>query len=61
MEFTLRIDLGNDAMRTNGDVADALRDLAVKFDRYGTDECVPEGSNVRDANGNPVGRWEITA
>jgi hypothetical protein len=55
--FTLR--LGNAAMQTNGDVADALRRTADLFARYGSEPVVPERAKVRDLNGNTVGEWTV--
>lgn len=53
-KFKLHIKLGNDAMSTKDDVANALRELADKLDRTGDDS-----GNIRDYNGNTVGKWEI--
>lgn len=56
--FTLRIDLGNDAMRTWGDIASALRGVADIMDRDA--QKVPEdveSEAIRDINGNRVGGW----
>lgn len=60
-QFAFTIELGNDAMRTNGDIAEALRQLASQFDgdAYGPAEAGDSG-HVRDANGNTVGDWEIS-
>lgn len=60
LQFTLTIELGNAEMRTNGDIAQALRKLATLFDgdAYGLVEADDNGS-VRDGNGNTVGVWEI--
>lgn len=51
--FTLRIDMGNDAMQTPYDVADALRGVILTLDNGGTYGA------VKDANGNTVGQWAI--
>lgn len=52
--FSLDIDLGNEAMRTHEDVANALRDVADSLD-----ESTGQGWSgiIRDANGNHVGGW----
>lgn len=53
-EFKLRIELGNDAMRTWDDVADLLAYCARTF----ADDQSPAtqgGMRLRDANGNAVG------
>jgi hypothetical protein len=56
--FTLTIDLGNDAMQTPQDVAEALRGIAEDLDeRVGV---FPERRGVRDGNGNTVGRYFVT-
>lgn len=51
--FAVRIELGNDAMRTPEDVAGALRRLADKIERKGYYEHA-----IRDVNGNMVGESE---
>lgn len=64
--FTLRIELGNDAMQTAEDVAAALHNVAYRVEQHG-------GSvGIRDDNGNNVGyaqfqqdpravAWEVLA
>jgi hypothetical protein len=49
-QFTLTIELGNAAMQTSDDIAEALRETAdnVAIDAHGT---------IRDTNGNKVGLW----
>jgi hypothetical protein len=56
--FQLQIKLGNEAMQTASDVADALRRVAERLDERGFD--APTGI-VRDINGNLVGAWERTS
>jgi hypothetical protein len=64
MEFTLKIELGNDAMMFGPDVAQALTKVAERisaltepfevldpFDRHG---------QIMDENGKKVGSWKIT-
>lgn len=53
--FTLRIDLGNAAMQTREDVAEALGNIAenIAFSTH-------ESGTIRDANGNSVGSWELS-
>lgn len=53
-KFKLHIKLGNDAMSTKDDIANALRELADKLDRTSDDS-----GRIRDYNGNTVGEWEI--
>lgn len=64
MKFTLNIELGNDAMRTPHDIAEALSGVAYIM-RGSTipfvELTLPHSSVIRDANGNEVGRWEVTA
>jgi hypothetical protein len=50
-QFTVKIYLGNDAMQTPEDVADALRRVAEQLENGTT-----EGS-IRDINGNTVGSF----
>lgn len=51
--FSLEIRLGNAAMRTPEDVADALRRTADRLE--GAQECLR--AEIRDLNGNVVGSW----
>jgi hypothetical protein len=51
-EFTLRIELGNDAMQSGPDVADVLRQVA---DRIEND--LEARGKIRDLNGNTVGEY----
>lgn len=51
--FVLTIDLGNDAMRTEGDLATAVRDVSSAL-AYG----IADGT-VKDRNGNTVGSYEV--
>jgi len=56
--FTLRIDLGDDAMQTTLDVADALEQVAARLRSHGgwsADESAP----IKDVNGNTVGSWSV--
>lgn len=58
MQFKLTIELGNDAMQTGGDIADALRGLAERIDtRRGGD--LADSGTVRDYNGNTVGTYDV--
>lgn len=54
MKFKLEITLGNDAMQTGEDIAEALCKVG---------EAVIVGvekSGIWDINGNRVGHWEMT-
>lgn len=58
MKLTVEINLGNDAMRTGGDVAAKLDQLA---DLIGGWNPLFEGHReILDRNGNTVGRWALT-
>ncbi len=54
-QFALTIKLGNDAMRTLEDVADALESVARSL-RVGT--CYGQTRPIHDINGNRVGEWK---
>ena len=61
MKLVITIALGNDAMRTPRDVAEAvsrhMKRLGSKpFEDFETDW--PSGP-IRDVNGNKVGEWEV--
>jgi hypothetical protein len=60
MRFELKIELGDDAMRTPPNVASALKLVAkhVLNDLYGRFTLGDYGT-IRDVNGNTVGRWEL--
>ena len=55
MEFKLTIELGNDAMKDQYDIATALRQLARDV------ESGREAGYVRDLNGNTVGEYALVA
>lgn len=57
-ELKLSIELGNDAMQTHDQLADAVAKAATAI-RLTTRIGVFE-QGIRDANGNTVGRWELT-
>jgi hypothetical protein len=59
MQFTLTIELGNDAMSDPGDIADALETTADTLRMYGFSEGIIY-STIVDENGNTVGKWEVT-
>ena len=67
MKFVLSIDLGNDAMQTPGDVAEALwrvyRNLnSLTAARVGSGDVklrATDEGKIIDVNGNTVGRWEV--
>jgi hypothetical protein len=58
MRFTLSIDLGNAAMQTSGDVADALMGVISKI--MESEELEPgHATSIMDVNGNRVGQWKV--
>ena len=69
--FNLRIELGDAAMSTPHDVSVALANLAASDHLYRDTEdydvLVPaadgtiRSGTIRDANGNTVGEWSVTA
>jgi hypothetical protein len=50
-QFALAIDIGNDAMQSAEDIADALRDVAALLYQGQT------SGPIHDVNGNTVGRF----
>lgn len=52
--FILRVELGNDAMRTREQLSRAIRDVATRI----TIAEHTEG-RIRDENGNTVGDWAL--
>jgi len=64
VQFCLRINIGNDAMTTGSDVANALRDIAEFIQGNGNMESYTRGNGypgkyVNDINGNTVGFWDV--
>jgi hypothetical protein len=57
MIFKLEIELGNDAMKTPGHVADKLQELSRRV--RGAKLQDGEGAKVLDLNGTSVGRWRF--
>lgn len=58
--FTLTITLGNDAMQTLGDVADALARVSRYIDTHQGDIIPGESRGIFDANGDRVGEWSVS-
>ena len=62
MTFTLQIELGNAAMLTFDDVAEALKALAEKLEgnhaHVDGATAFDRNGHITDANGNKVGTWE---
>lgn len=65
MTFHFTVELGNDAMQSGKDVADALRIAADELADYDlpftANDCVPvcSAQGIFDANGNMVGMYEL--
>jgi hypothetical protein len=57
-EFTCTIKLGNAAMLTGRDVAEALRKLAGLVEEYNAGNII--AGSIRDTNGNVVGRYSLS-
>lgn len=62
-QFILKIETGNDAMRTNRDLARALKeqsekvkcqDILSQAKKYGSID-----GKIMDRNGNTVGSWQV--
>lgn len=62
MELNVKIDVGNDAMTSGVDLANALRKVAKDLVQCYGAESVPEpisAQRIGDMNGNRVGSWWI--
>ncbi len=59
-KFTIKIQLGNDAMRSEADIANALRDIAGKIFHGHISLKEPNETTIRDENGNRIGSVAIT-
>jgi len=57
VRFILTIELGNDAMSTRAQLAQALRDAAVSVEDYAYRQGYSK--RIQDANGNTVGEWKF--
>jgi hypothetical protein len=57
--FRLTINLGNAAMGTTDDVAEALENLAERLRKDGRSRPKIDSGHIRDINGNTVGEWEF--
>lgn len=61
MTFKLQIELGNDAMQTGVDIADALRAHADLLEEYNNRQLANTSKHgIRDTNGSTVGFWMVT-
>lgn len=59
MTFTLEIEMGNDAMQTYADIAQATQRIFSDFSRR-HDEATDDRGRIYDANGNRVGYWMVS-
>lgn len=62
MKFSLEINLGNDAMRTYGDIAGALRRVAANIEKnhdFQEEAHHDAEGDIKDPLGNSVGSWAI--
>lgn len=55
-KLVVTIELGNDAMQTPKDVAEALRELATTIEGK---EAGNHSGTILDDNGNTSGSWEL--
>lgn len=64
MYFNLKIELGNDAMKSPHHVAYALKQIAsrISFEGFGQSrgELGTFTESIRDVNGNTVGHYVVT-
>jgi hypothetical protein len=59
MKFSLEIDLGNEAMLTYADIAQATKRIFADFaNRY--EDATDDAGRIYDINGNKVGTWEVS-
>jgi len=60
VKFELTISLGNDAMKDENDLADAIRRVAESVANFSiTPGSTIIGGTTRDENGNKVGTWFV--
>lgn len=57
MTFTIKIELGNEAMQDPSDVAEALERVADDLRDFGFAHILVVDRKIRDLNGNTVGEW----
>ena len=61
MTFQIKITLGNEAMEHGDHIAEALRKVASHVEHIRAGGLPGREDKIRDANGNTVGRWKVTA
>ena len=60
MTFTLKIEMGNDAMQFSSDLANAVHKVANHLENINTEDLATVGQAfIRDINGNTVGYWRV--
>jgi len=59
ISFRLSLYLGNDAMRTPSDIANALKEAAENIEQMAGLWEMSMSQNIRDKNGNVSGRYAI--
>jgi hypothetical protein len=59
-KFSLEIEMGNEAMQSYADIAQAVRRIFADFANRPEEVDEGENGNVYDLNGNKVGTWEIS-
>lgn len=61
MRFVLTIDIGNEAMTTAGDIANALRKTSqlIREGGYSHTPAVGDSGPILDDNGNRCGSWHV--
>ena len=57
-KFSMQIELGNDAMQTYADIAQATRRIFADFANH-HEEATDGAGRIYDANGNKVGTWQV--
>jgi len=57
-QFVLKINLGNEAMQTGNDIAKALHIVGLQINSNYS-PVVRGSGNIRDINGNTVGKYEV--
>lgn len=60
MEFTLRIELGNEAMQTRQDIENALRKLGQNLPYMSDPPEAGDDGTIHDINGNRIGEWSVS-
>jgi hypothetical protein len=60
-QFILKIDLGNDAMKTPGDIIQALTGVIETLGENSNHPAYTKmnAGSIRDINGNVVGHYEV--